>query len=364
MATKTFLWTLDGSSSDALTGPSLSTLFASGVSIHRVRAKKSSSGGSFKFNLECSADKSGMYAGVELMHDFNPINLVNELTDGDDLVDIPNSITGVSNVSDVGNEPEWVDNGDFISGPTVDFLTGGGDRRVVLGAPVPSFAAGEPFSIAVVIDNGNNSNRPFVGSDVGSGTYASMYGNAGSRNMKMQDESGNVIQTASNSSTNFKNKDIHTAVRLSNNRVSCWRRGGKIIDASALSGTFSPSVIGNAQEGSSWNGQQANITRVLISDYDWTDTDREDVEAWLAWEYGLQTSGNSYLPSTHYGYQSDPRSSKTQALTADADLSSLGADTWSGYYAVSTTTISGQVDVFVKEAYKAGEVTIEFTVSY
>ena len=57
------------------------------------------------------------------------------------------------------------------------------------------------------------------------------------------------------------------------------------------------------------------VSRVIICDEYFDDDAREKVEAWLAWEYGLQTASNSYLPSSHVGYQVDPRGTITKSFS-------------------------------------------------
>lgn len=337
------------------------------ATLRRIRAKKSADYGLFAFNVDTSASQASKYIpAAECLVDINPAALIGQLSDSDTIVDIPNWVDGSSIVAATGDAPEWLENGDYITSfPSIDFTSNGGDERLTLASPVPSFAAGEPFSIAVVVDNGNNNNKPAIGSDVGSGTYASKYGTGSNRNTMIQDESGNSHESTAGSTTHFKNKDIHTAVRLANNRVSCWRRGVNIINGGSLSGTFSPSIIGNARQGSSWSGQNANFTRILISEDAWSDSEREDIEAWLAWEYGVQTTNNSYLQNTHVGWRSDPRITKTAAFSSDIDLTSLAKDTWSSYFAPpSTWAVNGPLAIYPTKAYKAGTITLEidFTV--
>jgi hypothetical protein len=368
MALKSFTVTLDGDRASEFEFARHLGVMGT-VTLYRVRAKKSSAGGYFKFNIDHDSSKTGKVADVPgIIADIDPVALQGDLADGDTVVDISNWSDGSTVVAATGDAPEWMSSGDNITGwPAIDFTSNGGDERMTLASPVPSFASGEPFSIAIVVDNGNNNNKPAIGSDVGSGTYASKYGTGTNRNTMIQDESGNLFESTAGGGKNFKNKDIHIAVRESNDRVSCWRRGVNIINGQLLDGTFSPSIIGNARQGSSWSGQNANFSRILIAEEAWSTTERENLEAWLAWKYDRQTGSNSYLNSSHPGHHTndgDPRTTKASALTADADLSSLGADTWSGYYTMSDTTISGSIGIYAIEAYKAGTVTVEITVSY
>ena len=369
MPTRTHTVTMSGDMTGNQEGAQLNLKIYGTVDLERVRAKKSGSG-DFAFNIDTAASQASKYLPVEsCIADINPVALEDELADGDNLVDIPNWADGSLISSASGDEPEWMSSGDFItSHPAIDFVNSGGDERLILPSPAPSFASGEPFSIALVIDNGNNNNKPLLGSDVGSGIYASMYGTGSNRNTMIQDESGNSYESTAGGGTNMKNKDIHVAVRYGTDRVYCYRRGVEIISNQRLAGTFSPSIIGNAREGSSWNGNKANFARILISEEAWDDTAREQIEAWLAWEYGLQTSSNSYLPSTHVGYRSDPRTSKSAAFSSDINISATSVDTWSSYSVPTGTpgtpwTISGPIAIYPTKAYKAGTVTIEMDIS-
>ena len=371
MATRTHTVIMSGDFAGNYEGASLNLKIYGTTSLGRVRAKKSASG-YFAFNIDTAASQVDKFIPAEsVVVDFNAATVLQNssgsaVSDGDTIDFWNNDAADNEATAPSGDEPEWMSSGDNITNsPTVDFLTNGGDERFVLGT-APSFASGEEFSIAIVVDNGNtNTNRPFVGSDVGAGSNASRYGNGSNRNIMIQDESGNSIESTAGSSTNFKNKDIHVAVRLANDRVLAYRRGVEILDGtSSLSGTFSPSIIGNARESSSWGGQKANITRVIVADEAWSDASRENVEAWLAWEYDLQTTGNSYLPSSHVGYRSDPRTSKAPAFSSDIDLSALAVDTWSSYFAPTGAPgtpwdVDGPIAIYPTKDYKAGTITIE-----
>jgi len=370
MPVRTHTVIMDGTLTGNHEGAALNLKIYGATSLLSVKAKKTVAG-DFAFNIDTSASQKGKYIPIEsCIVDLNPESLIGVLSDGATITDIPNWADGSTVAAASGNEPEWMSSGDYITGfPAIDFVNSGGDERLILPSPAPSFASGEPFSIALVIDNGNNNNKPLMGSDVGSGTYASMYGTGSSRNIMIQDEDGNLFESTAGSLTNMKNKDIHTAVRLSNDRVSCWRRGVEIISGQDLSGTFSPSIIGNAQQGSSWNGNKANFARILISDEAWSDKERESVEAWLGWYYGQQTSSNSYFPSTHAGWRSDPIVDRAPAFSTDIDISSLAIDTFSAKFSPTgspTTpwTVSGPIAIYPTKAYKAGTVTfeLEFTV--
>jgi len=371
MASKTFTIEFDGDLADSATG----FIYALGVygslTLGKCRVKKSSAGGTGRVNIDCASPVGKSMDVADLSVDINPLSLADELADGDSITDIPNSADGSSIVAASGNEPEWMSSGDFITGfPAIDFVNTGGDERLILPSPAPSFASGEEFSIALVIDNGNNNNKPLLGSDVGSASRASMYGTGSNRNIMIQDESGNLFESTAGSSTNMKNKDIHIAVRLSNDRVSCWRRGVEIITGQDLSGTFSPSIIGNARQSNSWNGNKANFARILIVGNAWTDEERQYVEGWLAWKYGLQTSSNSYLPSTHPYYQgTSPITPYDKAYTTSFDLSSLAADTWTDADILNApspndSTIASSIKIYMENVYKIGTVTVQMIVDY
>ena len=132
-----------------------------------------------------------------------------------------------------------------------------------------------------------------------------------------------------------------------------------------LSGAMGFDTIGWVRQSNTYqNWDGLSISRFLVLDDHVSSGDREDAEAWLAWEYGLQTASNAYLPSNHAGYQTDPRTSIAPAFSSDIDISSLGADTWSSYTGPNTSTISGTIDIVPVKAYKAGTVTIEILLSY
>jgi len=367
MATRTHTVTMSGDFAGNYEGAALNLKIYGTTSLGRVRAKKSASG-YFAFNIDTAASQVDKFIAAEsVVVDFNAATILQNaagsaVSDGDTINFWNNDAADNEATAPSGDEPEWMEQGDNITNsPTVDFLTNGGDERFVLGT-APSFASGEEFSIAIVVDNGNtNANRPFLGSDVGAGANASIYGNGSNRNMKVQDESGNSFESTSGAGDNFKNKDIHVMVRNSSDRVSCYRRGEEIISGESLTGTFSPSIIGNARENSSWGGQKGNITRVIVADEEWSDASRENVEAWLAWEYDLQNGSNSYLPSSHVGYRSDPRTLKAPAFSSDIDLSALAVDTWSSYFAPTSIPwdVDGPIAIYPTKDYKAGTITIE-----
>lgn len=366
MPSKIYEVEFDGDASDKLEGFVASLGVYGSVTLYNVRVKKTSVlGAPGLMNIDCGSVTGKTLSPAGILVDIDPTCLESVLTDGDTIVDIPNLIDGSDILGPSGDRPEWMEDGDNVDGPTIDFLTNGGDERLELPSPVPSFATGEAFSIAILVDNGNtNANRPFLGSDVGAGSNASRYGNGSNRNMMVQDESGNSFASTSGGGDNFKNKDIHVMVRNTSNRVSCYRRGEEIISGESLTGTFSPSIIGNAREGSSWGGQKANITRVLIAEGEWTDQERQDVEGWLAYGYGLQTAGSGYLPSGHLWKDTDPTTPKTNAFTTPIDLSGLVANVYSGNLTPDVTTISGPIKIYMDKVYKIGTVTVEITVTF
>lgn len=360
MPTETISISVPGDTLSQYDGP-VYTLSVSGpVSLYRVRAKKSSAGGHYAFNIEASASKEGKYPPwQDMVGDIDPASLTPTHTDGDDVSTVYDSVEDKSATAPSGEEPEWLGAGAQItSHPAISW--GGGDCRLTIGSSY-TFGSGDPFSIAVVVDEGGTSNAPVIGSDVVSSTYASWYGNNSVRRITVQDESGNSV--TSSSQDYLRDSDIRVLVRDSSNTISEYRRGVQTMTGT-LGGAFNPEIICNARQGSSWNTAPFTLSRVLISDLAWGTDDREDVEAWLAWHYGLQTANNTYLPSTHAGYQTDVITSKSNSFTSDIDISALGADTWSSWSSPGTSAINGSVDIVPSKAIQAGDVTIEIIVSW
>ena len=347
--------------------PSDSLIVEGNVTLNKIRAKKSS-GGDFAFNIDASSSKSGKYPPFEdAILDIDPKQLEPELSDGDDSSNIPNNTGSNEATASSGNQPEFASSGSNITNNSAIDI--GSSSRLQVSSSPPTFAAGEPFTVALVVDQADNSNKPAMGSDNASGrfSYATWYGNNSSRQVYFRDESNSSIN-GSGTSDYIQDEDIRVLTRDSSNVVTEYRRGVQ---------TMTGTVAGNCDFGCiGWLSQNFNfmnqdiifnglsLSRVLVLDtYSDTD-DREAIEAWLAWEYGLQTASNTYLPSTHVGYQNDPITSITNSFSSDIDISSVAVDTFSSYYFPSTTTISGSIDIITTKAYKSGTVTLEIALTY
>lgn len=339
--------------------PAVSVGVYGSATLYRVRAKKSGTG-DFSFNIDASASKSSKYPPFpSVVMDFDADSLVGELSDGDDIPTLSDYSVVRDATQTSGNQPEWQSAGSNItSKSSIKF---GSSKNLNIGGTTPSFAHGSPFSIALVVDDFDNNDYPIIGSDVGSSSYASWYGNDGSRQVKVQSEGGDQLISTKNDY--IQGSDIRVLTRDSSNTGTEYSRGVSTVTG-ALRSVFSIDALGSATQSSSTTyASSLELSRVIVSDICWSAEQREDVEAWLAWEYGLQTSSNSYLPSTHVGYQSDPRQPLTKSYNSDIDISSLSVDTWSSYYAPDTSTIGGTIDIIPMKVYKAGTITIEILVS-
>lgn len=361
MPTETITYKLSGDGTYLYDGPSAGALVSGSVSLYRVRAKKSASGGHFAFNIDAASSKANKYPPwQDALLDINPESLEPVLSDGDDLSDIPDDVSSKEATSPSGDEPEFATSGANIT--TKPAMEMSSSSKLAVGTGHPSFASGEPFTVAIVLDAGSNAHRSAIGSDVGSSSYCTWYGNNGSRRTFVQDESGNSITSASQDY--FQDSDIRVLTRDSSNTVTEYRRGSQTVTGT-LSGTMSFNTLGWVAQSSSYeHWDSLGISRVLVLDRYSNSTEREEIEAWLAWYYGLQTSTNSYLPSSHVGYRVDAITDPVKAFTSDIDISSLGADTWSSYSGPNTSTVSGSIDIIPTKAYKAGDVTIEVLVSW
>ncbi len=363
MATKSFEFTCDGNSKCLHDNSPTIGFNVDGASLYRVRAKKSASGGYFAFNIDATGVKEGKYPPwQDQLYDFNPKSLEPDLADGDDITDIPDDTGGGKEATaTTGAEASFATAGSNIAtDPAIEFSI---SSKLIISGTYPSFGNGEPFTAALVVDSGGNNHRAAIGTDVGSSTYCTWWGNDASRRVYVQDEAGNSL--TSTSQEYFQDSDIRVLRRDSSNNVVERRRGSQTLSGT-LSGTIGFESIGWVRQVntvSAWNG--LGLTRIIIIQDALSNDEMEEMEAWLAWHYGLQTSTNSYLPSGHVGYQSDTMiSDVTPSFSSDIDISSLGADTWSSYVGPNTSTISGDIEIYPTKAYKAGTVTIEVLVSY
>lgn len=371
MPTDTITVTLGGDGMHISDGAPL-TIGVAGdtATIYRVRAKKSVGSGYFAFNIDASSSKSSKYNPLQdALLDLNATTLSPVLSDGDDMADIPDSISSKEATAPSGSQPTFASSGTNItSKPAIDI---GSSSRLQVSTDSPTFASSEPFSVILVVDQADNSNKPAMGSNNASGrfSYATWYGNNASRQVYFRDESNNSIN-GSGTSDYIQDEDIRVLTRDSSNVVEEYRRGVKTMQGT-ISGTCDFGCIGWLSQNFNFMNQDLifdglSLSRVIVVDDHLDDDTREEIEAWLAWEYGLQTASNTYLPSTHVGYQStgNPIISFSNAFTNDIDISSLGADTWSDYYAPNTSTVSGTIDIIPARAYKAGTVTLEILLSY
>ena len=372
MATKTYTLTISGNAMNINdSSPSDSLIVEGNVTLNKIRAQKTS-GGDFAFNIDASSSKSGKYPPFQdAILDIDPKQLEPDLSDGDDISNIPNNTGSNEATASSGNQPVFASSGSNITNnPAIDIGT---SSRLQVSSSPPTFAAGEPFTVALVVDQADNSNKPAMGSHNASGrfSYATWYGNNASRQVYFRDESNGSIN-GSGTADYIQDEDIRVLTRDSSNVVTEYRRGVQTMTGT-VAGTCDFGCIGWLSQNFNFMNQDLifnglSLSRVLVLDtYSDTD-DREAIEAWLAWEYGLQTSGmnasNTYLPSTHVGYQSDPITSITNSFNSDIDISSLAINTPSSYYFPNTTAISGSIDIITTKAYKSGTVTIELSVSY
>ena len=366
MATKSYELIFNGDDASQTEGSSASLGISGTFTLGRCRVKKSSAGGTCLVNLDCSGGANKFLDLGDGAFDVNPENVSGHYSDGDDLEDIPNSYTGNLMTAATGEEPTFSTAGQNItSKPVIEI---GSSSKLKYASSAPEFASGESFTVFVVVDEGGNSERPALGSTNISArdSKATWYGNNASRRTFVQDESGNSI--TSSAQDYFQDNDIRVLTKDSSNNVKEYRRGVETLSGT-LSGTMKFPNLGWATQNVSttatdyiFNGLK--VSRVIICDDYFDDDARENVEAWLAWEYGLQTAGNSYLPSTHIGYQVDPRGTITKSFSSDFDLSSLSANTYSSLVQPSVSTVNGSIRVILDKVYKIGNITVEINVDY
>lgn len=367
MPSKSYELTFNGDEASQTEGSSASIGISGTFTLGRCRVKKSSTGGTCLLNLDCAGGANKFLDLGDGAFDINPENVSGQYSNGDDLSDIPNSYTGQLMTAVTGEEPTFGTAGQNItSKPVIEI---GSTSKLKYTSNAPEFATGEPFTIFVVVDEANvTDNRPVMGSANTTGFFTSStwYGNNNNRNTYVRNDAGTAL--VSSSSDGFQNSDIRVLRRDSSNNVTEYRRGVQTISGS-LSGDFKFPNLGwtaNQVMGSTatyiFNGLK--VSRVIICDEYFDDDAREKVEAWLAWEYGLQTASNSYLPSSHVGYQVDPRGTITKSFSSDFDLSGLSANTYSSLVQPSVSTVNGPISVILDKVYKIGDITVEINVSY
>jgi len=359
---------LDGSQMDSFEDSALSLTFYGSCTLKRLKAKKTITGGKFAFNVDASASKGDKFPYIEnVLADINPDQIRSQYADGDDISTALNAVDGADLTASSGNEPTFASSGGIITTyPAIDIGT---SSRLKFSSSPPTFAAGEPFTVILVVDQADNSNKPAIGSDNASGrfSYATWYGNNASRQVYFRDESNGSIN-GSGTADYIQDEDIRVLTRDSSNVVTEYRRGVQ---------TMTGTVAGNCDFGCmGWLSQNFNfmnqdiifnglsLSRVLVIKGDLSTSDRQRAEGWLAYEYGLQTAGGSYLPTGHPWKASSPITSLTKSYNSDIDLDSLSGSTWSSYYEPDTDTISGEFSIIPTKAYKAGTVTIEITIEH
>lgn len=361
MALETFEISFDGDAADKTDGWVYNLGIHGSITLYRIRVKKSSAGGTGVFNIDAGSSLGKNMVPEDLIIDIDPEEIIDEYSDGDDIVDIPNPVAGGVCTSPTGEEPLLEYAGTNITTYAAMDFGATTDCRTLLD-PALTFDSGEPFSIAIVLDVADTTEAPVIGSDVGAGSNASWYGNNGSKKITIQDESGNSV--TSSGRDHLYSSDIRVLTRDTSDVIYEYKRGVQSMTGS-LGGTFKPQILCNAQQGSTWYTAPFNITRVLISEGAWTTAERQDIEGWLAWEYGLQTAVNSYLPVSHPYYQgTSPITPYTKSYGTSIDLSGLGADTYTGWQSPDDSTITGPIKVFVEKVYKIGTITAEIIVSY
>lgn len=352
--------TLDGSQMDNFQDSAVSLILYGSVSLYRVRAKKSNSG-KFAFNVEATASKTNKFSYTEnLILDYNPNQIRDQYADGDDLTTALNAVDG-ADITTPDDNPKWKSSGTNITSyPTTEIDD---NEYFYLGSAMPTFAAGEPFSIAMVVDESDHLSKTLIGSNVGNSSSASIYGNNSSRQLFMQDESGNTI-TGTDNSEYIGDSDIRVMIRDTSDVVSEYKRGtlSAGTGGSKLSGAFTPEYLGASKQSKTWSYGTANISRLIVCNEAWDSDTRQLVEGWLAYEYGLQTAGGSYLPTGHDYKAASPITSLSYSYTSDIDLDSLAVDTWSSSVAPNNSAINGELSIVPTKAYKAGTVTIELTI--
>lgn len=368
MATRTIEVTFNGDEASQTEGVPVSIGLEGPVTLGRCRVKKTSTGGTCLLNFDCSGSMNNKYLSLgDGAFNIDPQNVASVYSNNGDISDIPNSYTGELMTAATGEEPTFGTAGQNITSKPVIQI--GSTSKLKYASNAPEFATGEPFTIFVVVDEANVTDfRPVMGSANTTGMFTSStwYGNNNNRNTYVRNDAGTAL--TSSAQDGFQDSDIRVLRRDSSNNVTEYRRGVQTISGS-LSGDFKFPNLG-------WTANQVmggtatyifdglKVSRVIICDDYFDDDEREKVEAWLAWEYGLQTASNSYLPSSHAGYQVDPRGTITKSFSSDFDLSTLSANTYSSLVQPSTSTISGPITFTLENVYKIGDITVEVNVSY
>lgn len=355
---------LDGSLMDNIADSAVSLTVYGSCSLYRVRAKKSSAG-KFAFNIESSASKTDKFAYLEnAIVDINPYQIRSQYADGDDISTALNAVDGADIIAPSGSQPEYASSGANITAfPAIDITS---SSRLQFNSNPPTFTTGEPFTVILVVDQGDNSNKPAIGSNNASGrfSFATWYGNNNSRQVYLRDESNNSI-AGSGSSDYIQDEDIRVLTRDSDNRVTEYRRGTQTMSGT-IAGTCDFGCIGWVTQNFNFMNQDfiwggLSLSRVLIFKEELNTDDRQRAEGWLAYEYGLQTAGGSYLPTGHPYKAASPITSLSYSYTSDIDLDSLAVDTWSSSLTPDNSTIAGEISIVPTKAYKAGTVTVEIT---
>ena len=218
--------------------------------------------------------------------------------------------------SDNGEMPVYNATDEAVRFPTSDYMN-------VPTTPF-SFSSSKKFSIFMAT---HTISAPFnavylLGGDNSSGTTAlSAYGMESGRKT-IRDQSGNTDQSTDDAPAS---SEIRCISRRSNGTIDEWVDGVQIETAlSGFTGAFDFRYInaskdnnGNKIQGGTWY-----VHEILIYE-DSTDSmvgdEREDIEGYLAYKYGLESN----LPSGHKWENSDPRGSgyDTFVLSSDLDLS-------------------------------------------
>lgn len=213
-------------------------------------------------------------------------------------------------------QPIYNETDEAVRFPTSDYMT-------VPTAPF-SFGSSEEFSIFMAT---HTISAPFnavylLGGDNPSATTAlSVYGMESGRKT-IRDQSGNTDQSTSDVPAST---EIRCISRRSNGTIDEWVDGVQVETAlSGLSGDFDFKYInaakdrqGNLIQGGTWY-----VHEILVYE-DSTDSmigdEREDIEGYLAYKYGLESN----LPANHKWENEDPRGSgyDTFVLSSDLDLS-------------------------------------------
>ena len=368
MAETIYTVELDGSQMDNFEDSALSLTLYGSCTLKRLKAKKSIEGGKFAFNIDASASKANKFPYIEnVLVDLNPNQIRSQYADGDDISTALNAVDGADLTAPSGSQPTFASSGtNLTTYPAIDI---GSSSRLQVSSSPPTFAAGEPFTVALVVDQADNSNKPAMGSDNASGrfSYATWYGNNASRQVYFRDESSNSIN-GSGTDDYIQDEDIRVLTRDSSNVVTEYRRGVQTMTGT-VAGTCDFGCIGWLSQNFNFMNQDfiwggLSLSRVLVIKGDLSTTDRQLVEGWLAYQYGLQSAGGSYLPTGHPWKASSPITSINYSYNSDIDLDALAEDTFSTSVEPDTDTIAGELSIIPTKAYKAGTVTIEITIEH